>query len=338
MSIIDEIRASMQKDAVEKVTRAQDKADMNASIDALAKRYAKERGVSEDEALEKVKSFVSRLEKGGATKKEIYDTIGFGGNMGVNDYIRRYGTDEEKKEAAKYANQNASYGEEVADFAKDVFGTGSSIGSLLGGAMALGPWGSGNIARTLATGGALKTPAWLVNALGGLGIMKGTAEATAGLANESEYINPFNKTWATGKKDIPTDKGNTVLGGANEKYKKFLAGADDVLGLIDYNPDEKKNTSKDDGNNGGTGKKDGTSDDDDDTVTFELTAMDPNYRGFGQKIIDLGLATNHGLWGPDGDVEYYNKQLDEQDARWDLGGGRKGNLKTGRKITLRRRK
>lgn len=30
---------------------------------------------------------------------------------------------------------------------------------------------------------------------------------------------------------------------------------------------------------------------------------------FGQVINDLGLRTWHGLWGPDGDVEYYTKQL-----------------------------
>ena len=35
---------------------------------------------------------------------------------------------------------------------------------------------------------------------------------------------------------------------------------------------------------------------------------------FGQKIIDSGLATSHGLWGEDGDVAYYANQLRENGA------------------------
>lgn len=44
------------------------------------------------------------------------------------------------------------------------------------------------------------------------------------------------------------------------------------------------------------------------TVTFEPGDT------FGQKIIDSGLATEHGLWGEDGDVAYYARQLDVPDA------------------------
>ena len=73
---------------------------------------------------------------------------------------------------------------------------------------------------------------------------------------------------------------------------------------------------------------------DEDTVTFTLPrANDPAYRGFGQKIIDLGLATDKGLWGDDGDVAYYTQQLWDQDAL-----DERGNLKIGVPITLKRRK
>ena len=44
------------------------------------------------------------------------------------------------------------------------------------------------------------------------------------------------------------------------------------------------------------------------TITFEPGDT------FGQKIIDSGLATEHGLWGDDGDVAYYARQLDIPDA------------------------
>lgn len=71
-----------------------------------------------------------------------------------------------------------------------------------------------------------------------------------------------------------------------------------------------------------------------DTVTFTLPkANDPNYRGFGQKIIDLGLATDKGLWGSDGDVQFYTKQLYDQGAL-----DASGNLKIGVPIKLKRRK
>lgn len=77
-----------------------------------------------------------------------------------------------------------------------------------------------------------------------------------------------------------------------------------------------------------------TTEKDSDTVTFTLPrANDPNYRGFGQKILDLGLATDKGLWGADGDVQFYTKQLYEQGAV-----DRNGNLKIGVPIKLRRRK
>lgn len=77
-----------------------------------------------------------------------------------------------------------------------------------------------------------------------------------------------------------------------------------------------------------------TASDSGDTVTFTLPkANDPNYKGFGQKIVDLGLATNKGLWGSDGDVQFYTKQLYEQGAV-----DKNGNLKIGVPIKLRRRR
>lgn len=47
---------------------------------------------------------------------------------------------------------------------------------------------------------------------------------------------------------------------------------------------------------------------------------------FGQVILDLGLATGHGLWGDDGDVAFYTRQLHEQ--------GIYGNIPIGTTIKL----
>lgn len=79
---------------------------------------------------------------------------------------------------------------------------------------------------------------------------------------------------------------------------------------------------------------DGSSDTTSEEVIFTLPrANDPSYRGLGQKIVDLGLATNKGLWGSDGDVQFYTKQLYEQGAV-----DKNGNLKIGVPIKLRRRR
>lgn len=51
---------------------------------------------------------------------------------------------------------------------------------------------------------------------------------------------------------------------------------------------------------------------------------------FGEVILKLGLATSHGLWGEDGDVEFYTKQLNAA--------GIFGNIPVGTTIKLTRRK
>ena len=56
---------------------------------------------------------------------------------------------------------------------------------------------------------------------------------------------------------------------------------------------------------------------------------------FGQVILDLGLNTGKGLWGSDGDVEFYNKQLLEQGIWPD---NELHNIPIGTTIKLKRRK
>lgn len=51
---------------------------------------------------------------------------------------------------------------------------------------------------------------------------------------------------------------------------------------------------------------------------------------FGQVLMKTGLSDGRNLWGPNGDVEYYRKQLHDQ--------GLYGNIPVGKKIKLRRRK
>lgn len=107
---------------------------------------------------------------------------------------------------------------------------------------------------------------------------------------------------------------------AFENADKYLANRDKVS--TGTGGGSQSNTT--DGSSGTTSEE----------VMFTLPrANDPSYRGFGQKIVDLGLATNKGLWGSDGDVQFYTKQLYEQGAV-----DKNGNLKIGVPIKLRRRR
>lgn len=75
--------------------------------------------------------------------------------------------------------------------------------------------------------------------------------------------------------------------------------------------------------------------DESDIVTYTYKPGDT----FGQVILDLGLNTGKGLWGNDGDVEYYSKQLEDQlwnSGVWDR--GLRQNIPIGTTIKLKRRK
>ena len=67
---------------------------------------------------------------------------------------------------------------------------------------------------------------------------------------------------------------------------------------------------------------------DSDTVEYTYKPGDT----FGQVITDLGLKTDKGLWGNDGDVKFYTDQLIEQGAL-----NQSGNIPIGTTIKLRRR-
>ena len=75
--------------------------------------------------------------------------------------------------------------------------------------------------------------------------------------------------------------------------------------------------------------KEKTKENPDDYIEFTYNPGD----AFGQKILDLGIATNNGLWGDNGDVAYYTQQL--------IDGGYldgNGNVKLGVPIRLKKRK
>lgn len=67
----------------------------------------------------------------------------------------------------------------------------------------------------------------------------------------------------------------------------------------------------------------------DDFIEFTYVPGDT----FGQKILDLGIGTDNGLWGENGDVAYYTQQLIDGGYLDD-----NGNVKLGVPIRLKKRK
>lgn len=82
--------------------------------------------------------------------------------------------------------------------------------------------------------------------------------------------------------------------------------------------------------NVGTGVADTAELLDDEVVEYTYKPGDT----FGQVILDLGLNTNAGLWGGNGDVEYYARQLDQQGI-WPH--NTRSNIPVGTTIRLRKR-
>lgn len=153
------------------------------------------------------------------------------------------------------------------------------------------------------------TPWFIANEIG-TNIEQNAAKETLNRANAdyNDWLNEANKS------------GYDLF----DNYENYIGSSSDNTGGWTANLTNAANT-------GATG---GTSSSNDDIVTFQLDrANDPNYKGFGQKIVDLGLATDNGLWGSNGDVAFYTQQLYEQGAV-----DKNGNLKIGVPIKLRRRR
>lgn len=142
--------------------------------------------------------------------------------------------------------------------------------------------------------------------------------------------------------DATRDKDMRWLGSARTQYNTWQkSNSDELYDIFEnyetYMPQKKDSdtaTEQTSSTTTSTTSKDGsTAAASDDEVTFQLKGNDPSYRGFGQKIVDLGLATDKGLWGSDGDVQFYTKQLYDQGAL-----DANGNLKIGVPIKLKKRK
>lgn len=147
--------------------------------------------------------------------------------------------------------------------------------------------------------------------------------------------------WQLDNANATRDRDMKWLGSARTRYNTWQkSNGDELYDIFEnyetYMPKKKEsnNTTKQTATTPTTSDNGSTAAASDDVVTFQLDrANDPNYKGFGQQIIDLGLATNKGLWGSDGDVAFYTKQLYNQGAL-----DSNGNLKIGVPIKLKRRK
>jgi hypothetical protein len=161
--------------------------------------------------------------------------------------------------------------------------------------------------------------------------------ATEGLIKDVKSFNKNIDEYYEKKNKDAFDEGFDLI----KNYRKYMTSPDAKKASADITEKSDNGTGENAGSSNGKKKKASKKSSDDETtdeeVTFTLTANDPKYRGFGQKLVDLGLATDNGLWGENGDVKFYEKQLADQGAI-DIVGDHYGNLKTGIPIKLRKRK
>lgn len=112
--------------------------------------------------------------------------------------------------------------------------------------------------------------------------------------------------------DMVSDSMYSAFG---KKYEAPQVTKTTTTETTEEKPEEKKEEETDEG----------------ETITYTYKPGDT----FGQVIKDLGLGTANGLWGNNGDVEYYTKQLVDQGI-WPS--NIPGNIPIGTTIKLKRRK
>lgn len=138
-----------------------------------------------------------------------------------------------------------------------------------------------------------------------------------------------NEKW-----DIGGDKPNTTSSSSSDFVKNLnernRESAEKLLrergAKYAYSTDGKYATDLETGEVISADKARKNEEDNSDTIEYTYKRGDT----FGQVIKDLGLKTDKGLWGSDGDVAYYTKQLRQQ--------GIPGMVPIGTKIRLKRRK
>ena len=135
----------------------------------------------------------------------------------------------------------------------------------------------------------------------------------------------FMKQWRQAQKDAKTFEGMQY------QLQDMLNG-----GMLNASNNSTKNSTATQSDKN-TEKNEAPAEVQQDTAPKEVAKADENiveytYKPgdtFGQVILDLGLNTDKGLWGADGDVAYYTQQLYDQGIR--------GNVPVGATIRLRRR-
>lgn len=294
---------------------------------------------------------------------QLFNDMGYEDmEMGFNDYIKRYGTKDQQKAFNELEYASTTRGKSNRKAQELALPIGTALGmALAGGAGLLGGAGAtSKIAGLLPSGtesATAKAAGAAANALSGGAYAKG-ATAAANAARGAAIADQMTGLGGAGlgagtllgqlvrqgyaKKDEKNAKTLDDAYGtyeeavklANDDFFDILDNSEDIVSKMAAKKGEGKNsgdTASNDENTGDTGN--GTANDSD-TVTFTLPrANDPNYRGFGAKLQELGLTTDKGLWGSGGDVEFYTQQLYDQGAL-----DNRGNLKIGVPITLRRRK
>ena len=324
-SFIDAFREARNSAKADK-----DEADsFNQSLDSVAEKYAKSRNISKEDAINKITGLVKKAgEYDGTLNADSSDgDIARYGNkflndmgyedmeMGFNDYIRKYGSEKQKKALEKLEKYEESKSSKSGAFWSGVQSPSRTLWNLISGQKP----GEKDINNPID---------WYTN-----------VKDQIRKAPLDQAIS-YNQARARDKAKQTLDESyGTYEDAVRMSEDDFFSALDDSDSIIERMGAKNKANDASGKSADGTNKTEGTSVGggdaiDPDTITFTLPrANDPNYRGFGAKLQELGLTTDKGLWGSGGDVEFYTQQLYDQGAL-----DSRGNLKIGVPITLRRRK
>lgn len=165
------------------------------------------------------------------------------------------------------------------------------------------------------------------------------------------FMNQFNSPYFSRNDNENFEKDyNTIVNYANKRDADFA----DIFSnfeqyIADYNPDKANKDSTETAPSEGETKTEGGESNtatpetpnivpgeggdisSSETFNFQINPGD-NYNGFASKLAEMGEVSEFGLWGEDGDVEFYRQQLKDQDAL-----DENGNIRIGQFISLRRR-
>lgn len=225
-------------------------------------------------------------------------------NMSFSDYIRAYGTDKQKTAYGKLQNtKNIEQAKALNSVLRD---TAMSVPPIVGGAMGGLPG--------LGLGA-------LVSLIGGSAYKKDAdkriddeIEDAKKTVEEAEKSYKDMQKYSKGEMANLINNYQAILENVTAAREKAAASEDEAGTETEANGEDSdnsdSNSNSDSSSNSGSNSG-SNSNSDDETTSEDVVLNIKKGDTFGQMLLDAGIVTDNGLWGPNGDVEFYTKQLSD---------------------------